>query len=128
MTKLQITSFKITDYYKEGLERLVEKGIFTNVSEAIRSAVYDLLKRYHEIGVLSHLPPPPSRPLRANGGNYEKMRLVTVHLPKPMLETIDKLVEEGRYPSRSEAIRAALRLLIKREIQRIPRKYRMIGP
>ena len=42
----------------------------------------------------------------------EKMILVTFHVPKPLLDTIDDFVRRGIYPNRSEAIRDAIRLLL----------------
>ena len=45
----------------------------------------------------------------------EKMILISVHLPRQMLEELDEMVRQGRFPSRSEAIRIAIRDLIFRE-------------
>jgi Arc/MetJ-type ribon-helix-helix transcriptional regulator len=45
----------------------------------------------------------------------EKMVLISVHLPKQMLDGLDEMVNQGRFPSRSEAIRVAVRDLILRE-------------
>ena len=45
----------------------------------------------------------------------EKMILLSFHLPKKMLEDLDELVKRGAFPSRSEAIRVAIRDLINRE-------------
>ncbi len=45
----------------------------------------------------------------------EKMVLISVHLPKQLLEELDEMVKQGRFPSRSEAIRVAVRDLIYRE-------------
>ena len=49
----------------------------------------------------------------------EKMVLLSVHIPKKMLEELDELVKQGMFPSRSEAIRAAVweLILIRRERQ-----------
>ena len=44
------------------------------------------------------------------------MKLVTVLLPEAYLEGLDELVRTGMYPSRSAAIRAAVRDLLKREV------------
>ncbi len=44
------------------------------------------------------------------------MRLVTVHLPIEFLEGLDELVRQKRYPNRSEAIRVAVRDLLKEEL------------
>jgi Arc/MetJ-type ribon-helix-helix transcriptional regulator len=38
-----------------------------------------------------------------------RARVVSVRLPAELLEEVEKLVEEGRFRSRSEAIREALR-------------------
>ncbi len=40
------------------------------------------------------------------------MQLISVHIPRHILEEIDRLVQEGYFPNRSEAIRTALHLLI----------------
>jgi antitoxin ParD1/3/4 len=45
----------------------------------------------------------------------EKMILLSFHLPKKMLEDLDELVKGGAFPSRSEAIRVAIRDLINKE-------------
>lgn len=42
----------------------------------------------------------------------EKMVLISFHIPKSYVEVLDELVRRGVYPSRSEAIRAALRELV----------------
>jgi len=44
------------------------------------------------------------------------MRLIAVHLPEKILVDIQKLVENGLYPNRSEAIRIAIRDLLKHEL------------
>jgi antitoxin ParD1/3/4 len=44
------------------------------------------------------------------------MRLIAVHLPDRILDDIQQLVENGLYPNRSEAIRIAIRDLLKREL------------
>jgi len=43
------------------------------------------------------------------------MVLISVHIPVQMLQELDSLVKTGAYPSRSEAIRIAIRDLILRE-------------
>ncbi len=45
----------------------------------------------------------------------EKMVLISVHVPKQMLEELDSLISRGVFPSRSEAIRIAIRDLLLRE-------------
>ncbi|UCF59467.1 MAG: ribbon-helix-helix protein, CopG family [Candidatus Bathyarchaeota archaeon] len=44
------------------------------------------------------------------------MKLVTVLLPEAYLEGLDELVRAAMYPSRSAAIRAAVRDMLKKEL------------
>ena len=44
------------------------------------------------------------------------MRLIAVHLPEKILSDIQRLVDNGLYPNRSEAIRIAIRDLLKHEL------------
>lgn len=44
------------------------------------------------------------------------MSLITVHIPEKFLKEIEKLVEEGYYPNRSEVIRIAIRDFLRQEI------------
>jgi len=55
------------------------------------------------------------------------LKLVSVHLPEKYVECLERLVEMGLYPSRSEAIRVAVRDLIRRDLwrQRYTTKRRM---
>ena len=46
----------------------------------------------------------------------EKMILVTLHVPKPLLDMIDDLVKRGVFLTRSEALREATRLLIEQYV------------
>jgi len=52
------------------------------------------------------------------------MRLVTVKIPEIYLEGIDELVKLGRYSSRSEVIRTAIRDLLRRELWLSKSDYR----
>ena len=52
----------------------------------------------------------------------EKMVLISVHIPKQMLEELDELVRKGIYPSRSEAIRIAIRDLLIRHYEMIRKR------
>ena len=45
-----------------------------------------------------------------------KMKLVTLHVPEVYLDGLEKLVSSNLYPNRSEAIRIAIRDLLKREL------------
>lgn len=46
----------------------------------------------------------------------KKMRLLTVHLPETYINAIDTLVQQDVFPNRSEAIRVAVRDLLKAEL------------
>lgn len=43
------------------------------------------------------------------------MKVITVNLPEGHLKLLDQLVEEKKFPSRAEAIRNAVRLLLQEE-------------
>ncbi|MEM4699695.1 MAG: ribbon-helix-helix domain-containing protein [Candidatus Nezhaarchaeales archaeon] len=45
-----------------------------------------------------------------------ELKIVTVHLPESYVEGLDALVSLRRYPNRSEAIRVAVRDLLKAEL------------
>ena len=45
-----------------------------------------------------------------------EMKLVTLHIPETYVDGLEKLVENNLYPNRSEAIRIAIRDLLKREL------------
>ena len=47
------------------------------------------------------------------------MRLVTVHMPPEFLHGLDELVRLQKYPNRSEAIRVAIRDLLKDELSEL---------
>jgi len=53
--------------------------------------------------------------LREKGEN-QIMKLVTVLLPEAYLEGLDELVRANMYPSRSSAIRSAVRDMLKKEL------------
>ena len=44
------------------------------------------------------------------------MKLVTVKIPELYVEGLDTLVKQGRYASRSEVIRVAVRDLLRKEL------------
>ena len=46
----------------------------------------------------------------------DNMKLVTVKLPEGLIKGLDDLVRQGMYPSRSSAIRAAVRDMLKKEL------------
>ncbi|AIF69586.1 transcriptional regulator [Palaeococcus pacificus DY20341] len=45
-----------------------------------------------------------------------KMKIISVQLPQSLINAIDTLVRRGVYPNRSEAIRTAIRDLVKKEL------------
>ena len=56
------------------------------------------------------------------------MRLIAVHLPDKIVDDIQRLVDKGLYPNRSETIRIAIRDLLKRELwERSKRFVEMSG-
>jgi antitoxin ParD1/3/4 len=48
------------------------------------------------------------------------LKLVTIHLPEAFIEGIEELVKSRIYPNRSEAIRIAVRDLLKNELWERP--------
>ena len=44
------------------------------------------------------------------------MKLITLHLPEPYLDALDKLVDDKYYPNRAEAIRVAIRDMLSLEV------------
>lgn len=44
------------------------------------------------------------------------MRVITVKVPKAYIDELDELIKAGLFPSRSEAIRVAIRDLLQREL------------
>jgi len=44
------------------------------------------------------------------------MKLVSVKMPKALIEGMDELVRRGAYPSRSAVMRTAVRDLLKKEL------------
>ncbi len=61
----------------------------------------------------------PERVIPRNSqGGSDDVRLVTVKLPEALIDGLDDLVQSGLYPSRSAAIRTAVRDMLKRELWR----------
>lgn len=44
------------------------------------------------------------------------MKLITLYMPEPYIKALDQLVGEGYYPNRAEAIRVAVRDLLRTEV------------
>ncbi|MCX8205088.1 MAG: ribbon-helix-helix domain-containing protein [Candidatus Nezhaarchaeota archaeon] len=52
-----------------------------------------------------------------------ELRVVSVHLPEAYIDGLNKLIDLKLYPNRSEAIRAAIRDLLRKELwERPPRR------
>ncbi|MHA1607612.1 MAG: ribbon-helix-helix domain-containing protein [Candidatus Freyarchaeota archaeon] len=54
--------------------------------------------------------------IQATRRGWFEVQLVTVHLPEAYINGLNKLVEMKHYPNKSEAIRVAIRDLLKREL------------
>jgi Arc/MetJ-type ribon-helix-helix transcriptional regulator len=52
------------------------------------------------------------------------MERVTLRIPKQQIEDVERMVETGEYPNRSEAIRSAVREMIAEEDGRADRAER----
>jgi Arc/MetJ-type ribon-helix-helix transcriptional regulator len=48
-----------------------------------------------------------------------RLKMVTLKLPEEMVKAIDELIRAGRYATRSEFIRAAIREKLEEELRRI---------
>ena len=49
----------------------------------------------------------------------KKMKLITLYLPESYIKNLDQLVDERFYPNRAEAIRVAIRDLIRKEVWKV---------
>jgi Arc/MetJ-type ribon-helix-helix transcriptional regulator len=56
------------------------------------------------------------------------MKLITVHVPEAYLSAIDQLISVDAYPNRSEAIRVAIRDLLKTELGGFIKTYQNQSP
>ena len=54
------------------------------------------------------------------------MQRVTIRLPEQQLKMIDLMVDQGEFPSASEAIRAAIRDLIDQRSEKIIRNLQLM--
>jgi Arc/MetJ-type ribon-helix-helix transcriptional regulator len=82
------------------IDELVRSGRYPHRSAVVREAIRQMLDRWPQTER------PTERPSR------ERMAVVSFHLPPELLRIMDRLVEEGRYPSRSEIIRTAIRQML----------------
>jgi hypothetical protein len=51
--------------------------------------------------------------------SHDTMRLVSVKLPEALIDGLEDLVKSAMYPSRSAAIRTAIRDMLKQELWRV---------
>ena len=56
--------------------------------------------------------------------NRNRMAMVSLLMPKGLINKLDELVGEGYYLSRSEAIRAAVKDLVRYHLQSTPRRLK----
>ncbi|MFX0102153.1 MAG: ribbon-helix-helix domain-containing protein [Candidatus Hodarchaeota archaeon] len=52
------------------------------------------------------------------------MKIVPIHLPSKYLDGLDTLIDQNLYPNRSEAIRMAIRDMLKAETVRFTRRQK----
>ncbi|MCX8169407.1 MAG: ribbon-helix-helix domain-containing protein [Candidatus Methanomethylicia archaeon] len=55
------------------------------------------------------------------------MKVITIRLPEAVVREIDILIEIGRYSSRAEVIREAIRDLVRKEFNTARSQLRVIG-
>ena len=58
---------------------------------------------------------------------WGRTKVVSVHMPPTYIEGLEELVQQGKYESISEAVRTAVRRLLKRELIRDRLPKRMIA-
>ncbi|MFP4050647.1 MAG: ribbon-helix-helix domain-containing protein [Thermoplasmata archaeon] len=85
----------------EELERLVEKGDYSSISETIRAAIDEFIK---------------------NKNAPDHISKVTVDLPKKKVSEIEDLVQEGDSVNVDDAIRTAVREYVKERIKQYKKK------
>lgn len=61
--------------------------------------------------------PGPLQSYMIGGQKKRKMQNITINLPEAYCDNLQRLIQLGLYPSRSEAIRVALREFLDREFQ-----------
>jgi Arc/MetJ-type ribon-helix-helix transcriptional regulator len=114
--RLRLKTVYLSPEAVEGLEKLVEAGLFTSSSEAVRVIVEAALPEYLGLMGLGRGPgaPPPQAPGRAGGsGRWGRAtRTVSIALPPALLGILDAEAERTGY-GRSQLVRIALiRMLV----------------
>ena len=69
---------------------------------------YVAFRRFRGVRRTGGVVPLPSYPTQGN----PTMERVTLRIPKQQVEQVERMVETGEYPNRSEAIRAAVREML----------------
>lgn len=115
-------SFIIPVGLLEQLDTLVRNGDHPNRSKIIRIAIRDLLK--------DRTPPFQSIEFlrkyhHHHHHHYHKnvrssVQRISLKAPKELKKELERLVNRGFYPSKSEAIRVAILSFLKREIPEVP--------
>jgi len=100
---------KLPEKYLEALETL-GKTKYTGRCEAVRVAVRNLIEE--ELGEVDIN-------IDEHRDRTREMKIISVKIPGELLEDVKKLIDAGVYPSMSEAIRTALRELVKKELRRM---------
>ena len=60
-------------------------------------------------------------------GRTQKMERITIRLPEQQLKMIDYMVNQGEFPSVSEAIRTAVRELVDQRGEKLIRRSEMLA-
>ncbi len=94
---------RIPTELSDGLDRLVDKGDFSNVSDAIRTAITNLIEEKN---------------------SPEHISKVTVEFPKKNVDDIETLIQEGDSVNVDDAIRTAVREYIKDRVEQY-KKHKM---
>ncbi len=110
-------SFIIPVGLLEQLDTLVRNEDYPDRSKIIRIAIRDLLKDRK----------PPFRIFPNNHHHYNKnvrssALRISLKAPKELKKELERLVNQGFYPSKSEAIRVAILSFLKREIPEVPKE------
>ena len=116
-------SFIIPVRLLEQLDTLVRNEDYPNRSKIIRIAIRDLLKdRTPPFQTIEYL-----RKYHHHHHHYHKnarssVLRISLKSPKELKKELEKLVNQGVYPSKSEAIRVAILSFLKREIPEVPKE------
>jgi len=73
------------------------------------------------------MPKRGSKNSRPEAGAEPRTQIVSFHIPKALLEALDRLVEMGVFSSRSEAIRTALFNLLREHRELLERRQLEMG-